>query len=243
MKKIKKRTKKQILEIRRRRIRLSKKEGGGGESNLGVIVVKFSELDAWLKSQPENTPETAYKLNITELTKNDIKSSMESGSLGYALWNNKTKYVDLTSTTLPNDIEMDNAFRGCLSLVKAPLIPDNVTDMSFTFTNCLSLVEAPIIPNSVTHMTYAFAGCKSLVKVPVISSSVTDITCAFDSCISLESVTIKEPLRKLDHINDCFKNTPSTLKIYVPKEMFDELTENNFYAPWGLTSIDVFVEI
>ena len=57
---------------------------------------------------------------------------------------------------------IDHAFMNCVSMVKAPAIPDNVTDINGTFLGCTSLTGAPIIPDKVTNMKQAFYDCTSL---------------------------------------------------------------------------------
>ena len=159
---------------------------GGGESNYDVIVIKFSELDAWLKSQPENTPETAYKLNITELTVDDVRKPSDSGTLGDILKKNEYKYTDLSFTILPEGVEsLQTAFAYCRYLVKSPTIPEGVWSLYEAYEECSALVETPIIPSSVTHVGGAFRNCKSLVNAPTIPDGVSSLENTFSGCTSL----------------------------------------------------------
>src|SRR5574344_2075675 len=149
-------------------------------------TVAFSDLNAWLSNAAANTADTAYSLNVTGLTESNTKSSNTTGTIGYVLKNNSTKYVNLSDTVIPSSVtNMAFTFYGCTSLVTAPAIPSSVTDMHGTFYGCTSLVTAPAIPSSVTDMAYTFYGCTSLVTAPAIPSSVTDMSYTFYGCTSL----------------------------------------------------------
>ena len=76
-------------------------------------------------------------------------------------------------------------FNGCSSLVNAPVIPKNVTNISNMLNNCHNIVNAPIIPTSVTDMSYTFFGCSNLVNAPAIPASVTSMYGTFVFCNSL----------------------------------------------------------
>lgn len=153
---------------------------------MAVVTVAFSDLNTWLQNQPANTVDTPYELKVTDLNTSDIGKSSVTGTLGYILRQNNTKYVDLSETLIPNDVTtMDAVFQSCKGLVNAPAIPNGVTSMRDSFNGCTSLVNAPAIPNSVTTMGYAFHGCTSLVNPPVIPNSVYYAPSAFQGCTSL----------------------------------------------------------
>lgn len=80
---------------------------------------------------------------------------------------------------------MQDWFYGCTNLVKAPVIPHSVTDLSGTFARCTSLTTAPDMPSSVVNMSSAFAGCSSLETAPAIPSSVKDLSRCFSHCAAL----------------------------------------------------------
>ena len=101
--------------------------------------------------------------------------------------NTKAEYGPLLSEIAEKPlIDMFHTFRWCDKLLKAPEIPDSVTNMSSTFTGCYSLTTAPAIPNSVTDMTATFYGCTSLTTAPTIPNSVTDMFGTFKDCLSLK---------------------------------------------------------
>lgn len=147
--------------------------------------VSINDLSTWLSNQPANTKDTPYEITITGLTTsnyNDIKT---------ALISNSTKYVDLSTTSIPNGVtDMTATFQGCSKLVNAPAIPNGVTNMTETFFFCESLVDAPVIPDSVTDMSYTFFDCKSLVDAPVIPNGVIDMTGTFQECTSLVNAPV-----------------------------------------------------
>ena len=158
---------------------------------MAVTTVAFSDLGTWLDSQPENTVDTPYELNITGLTVNDIGDSYTSGTLGNVITNRSTKYIDLSTTQIPDGVtSMYHCFTNCTSLTKAPVIPDGVTNLVFCFAYCTSLVNAPVIPDGVTNMTYCFGECSSLTEAPVIPDGVIDIDHCFRSCTSLVNAPV-----------------------------------------------------
>ena len=144
--------------------------------------IAFSDLNDWLIAQEENTPQTAYELEITGLTVSDIGGSGEDGTLGNILMNNDTKYVDLSATEIPSGVEdMTFCFFDCVTLVKSPVLPDTVTVMENCFQYC-SLVDAPVLPSAVENLNYCFYGCENIVIPPVIPATVTTMYACFYDC-------------------------------------------------------------
>ena len=158
---------------------------------MAVVTVAFEDLDTWLQAQPDNTKDTPYELNVTGLIASDIVgSSLTPSRLGRCFTNNRTKYVDLSYTTLPDDItDMHDAFFGCSSLIGVPAIPFGVTNLGECFVG-VSFVNAPTIPNGVTNINLAFYGCRFLVNAPVIPNTVTSLYWTFRSCTSLINAPI-----------------------------------------------------
>ena len=146
---------------------------------MAVVTVAFEDLDSWLQTQPENTVDTPYELNITGLTASDIGSAINDGTLGYILNQNPTKYVDLSNLELPVATSLKNSFVNCKTLIYAPVLPNGVTNMMQTFQQCVNLKEAPVIPNTVTSLNATFTRCDSLIYGPIIPSSVTDMSYTF----------------------------------------------------------------
>src|SRR5574344_1182192 len=201
------------------------------------ITVAFSDLNTWLSNAAANTADTAYSLNVTGLTESNIKSSDTTGTIGYVLRSNSTKYVNLSDTVIPSSVtNMTSAFYGCTSLVTAPAIPSSVTYMYYTFYGCTSLVTAPAIPSSVTNMSIAFYGCTSLVTAPAIPSSVTDMSYTFYGCKSLTSVYKMKAYPAITGTN-CFTND-SSVRIFVPEDNYYEWISNA--ATWMLTASQIY---
>src|SRR5574344_938536 len=224
------------------------------------ITVAFSDLNTWLSNAAANTADTAYSLNVTGLTESNIKSSDTTGTIGYVLKSNSTKYVNLSDTVIPSSVtNMTFTFYGCTSLVTAPAIPSSVTNMSYTFYGCTSLVTAPAIPSSVTNMYYTFYGCTSLVTAPAIPSSVTnmyntfygctslvtapaipssvtDMSYTFYGCTSLTSVYKMKAYPAITGKN-CFTND-SSVRIFVPEDNYYEWISNA--ATCGLTASQIY---
>src|SRR5574344_340047 len=178
------------------------------------ITVAFSDLNTWLSNASANTAYTAYSLNVTGLTESNTKYSYTTGTIGYVLKSNSTKYVNLSDTVIPSSVtNMYGTFYGCTSLVTAPAIPSSVTNMTFTFYGCTSLVTAPAIPSSVTNMYGTFYGCTSLTSVykmkayPAITGT------------------------------NCFTND-SSVRIFVPEDNYYEWISNA--ATWGLTASQIY---
>lgn len=164
--------------------------------------IPISLLSNELSALSANTTSTPYKLNVTELTANDLGQSSTSGTLGYVLTQNDTKYVDLSSTEIPNTVvELRATFKNCTSLVQVFDIPSSVTNMSSCFYRCTSLISAPIIPNSVTYMRECFYDCSSLSTIPNIPNSVTEMSSCFFRCTSL---TTAPEIRSSRNMENCF---------------------------------------
>lgn len=111
------------------------------------------------------------------------------------------------------------AFSGCSSLTSIT-IPSSVTSIKEgAFYNCENLTVVNI-PNSVTSIDKnTFAYCSSLTSV-TIPSSVTSIGgSAFSGCSNLTRVVFKgnNPPRSTAYASLVFENTPSSLKLMVPK--------------------------
>ena len=154
--------------------------------------------------------------SCSSLTSINIPSSVTSiGEGAFAFCSN------LTRITIPSSVTSigESAFYGCSSLTSIT-IPSSVTSIGGnTFYGCSSLTSITI-PSSVTSIKeWAFYGCSSLTSV-TIPSSVTSIRgSAFASCSSLTSVVFKgnNPPQSANSASKVFENTPSSLKLIVPK--------------------------
>jgi hypothetical protein len=76
---------------------------------------------------------------------------------------------------------MYDTFWNCFNLVNAPVIPNNVINMSYTFNGSTNLVNAPVMPNSVINMHSTFRSCKNLTgNIYIQSSKITNGASCFD---------------------------------------------------------------
>ena len=141
----------------------------------------------------------------------------------------------LTSVTIPSSvtsIEM-GAFYNCSSLTSID-IPSSVTSIEKeAFNGCSSLTNVTI-PSSVTSIGMgAFRGCSSLTSI-TIPSSVTSVGWyAFEDCSSLTRVVFKgnkPPKMEVDSNFPVFRDTPSSLKLIVPKDTKSAYREAGYPA-------------
>ena len=153
--------------------------------------VTGTSLDDFLAKLPENTPDTPYHfvVNITGLT----GSRSTIGTLGNALYNNRTKFIslDLSGSTFSGNQIDEGAFSYCTSLTSIT-IPNSVTSIGYGVFSACSGLTSFTIPNSVTSIgNYAFISCSGLTSI-TIPNSVTSIGGnAFYGCNSLNSVTFQ----------------------------------------------------
>ena len=128
----------------------------------------------------------------------------------------------LTSIHIPSSVTSigEWAFGGCSSLTSVT-IPSSVTSIEMSAFNGCSSLTSVTIPSSVTSIgSAAFRDCSSLTRV-TIPSSVTSIGLGtFNGCSRLTSVVFKgnkPPTKEVDYGIPAFGNTPSSLKLIVPK--------------------------
>jgi hypothetical protein len=157
------------------------------DSETEIYTVSYNELEDLLLSLADNTADTAYKLNITDLVGSELSAPYP---LRNKIKNYLTKYVDLSVTTFPAVVgftDFNSGWNGCSNLVKTFPIPDGVTNLQYCFSGCSSLKTLPYIPSTVTNYKGVCNGCTSLTK-GFIPSSVTAISNAFFECTSLQEV-------------------------------------------------------
>ena len=97
---------------------------------------------------------------------------------------------------------LQNMFKGCTSLIKAPKLPATTLAQycyDCMFEGCTSLTEAPDLPaTKLAAGCYAviFGGCTSLIKSPELSATKLAYACyirMFEGCSSLNEVRCKMP--------------------------------------------------
>lgn len=189
---------------------------------MAVTTVAFSNLDTWLQNAEENTPETAYELNITGLSVGDLIESTQSGSLGNVIKSNLTKYVDLSATELPSGLTtLIRAFYGCKNLVKPPVIPSGVTSLEMTFSTCWNLIETPEIPNTVTNLASTFEYCIKLKSISyAIPSGVTNMSFTFSGCSEFSVGLVGLP-DSVTNMSGTFSNCVKIPSVRIPQNVTD----------------------
>ena len=162
---------------------------------MAATQVSIDQLSTWLANKSANTVTSAYEIEITGLTENNVDTK-----IGKALRENNTKYVNLSATTIPEGITlMDRTFINCSSLVYPPVLPSTLEVMQDTFSDCSSLKQTPLIPESVIDMHLAFTRCTSLENVRNVPKNVTNLRQTFSGCTALKTVELFEvPLENVD---------------------------------------------
>lgn len=209
-----------------RSIRLNVKFGYE-EQTIDVATLKYvtshevslSDLATYLQNLPANDASTPCKLKITGLSPSDLVYS-SGGSPLVKIIQQKGKYVDLSETQLPNCSDMQNSFATCSYLVRAPNIPNGVTEMGGCFNGCSNLRIPPEkIPNTVTNMASCFYDCSSLISAPgwetFTLTQVTNMGGCFGNCSSLQSAP--NIPASVTSISSCFNgctNLSGTVSVY-----------------------------
>lgn len=195
----------------------------------------FTELDSWLKAQPENTINDPYKLNIiddgTSFYTGGSGSNVTKSDLAYVLLDNLGKFVDLSATV----VDSQNA---------SATVSGNVCRLC---EGCTNVIVAPVVISS--NMYSAFSGCTNLKRVPFLGNTISGRTSAwfvFDGCTSLEEITecTLDPTKSDFIPRDFFYGAPDNLKIYVPegyKELWREGLKSTS-GTWGNITIRNIIE-
>ena len=215
------------------------------DSTTGIHTMTIDEAPTYLKSLPQNTQKTPYKVKITNMDLNGYPHrQMIHDIMGWSsdyYFTCPKRYLDLSNTTfeVPHNIHphiLQGLFTHCEFLVVAPIISMSLRSMYRAFAGCVSLTTPPSIPSSVTDLSGAFAGCTSLTTVPNIPSSVTKMYMTFYNCTSLTTINVGEWLADFSKIDvqQCFYQC-SNLK----KFMYDiKYKDNNNWILYFLKRTD-----
>ena len=153
---------------------------------------------------------------------------------------NKFQSIDMTETTLPNNIIKTCAFVDNVVL-KTIKLPNSVTSIgNDAFGYCL-LLTSITIPDSVTSIgDYAFCKCESSTSV-IIPNSVTSIgNHAFDECSSLTSITIPDSVNTIG--DNAFYDCSSSTSVIIPNSvtsMGEDAFENYGCLKYVITTSSV----
>ncbi|MGI5085287.1 leucine-rich repeat protein [Treponema putidum] len=234
------------------------------DNTTGIYTITDNEAPDFLKNLPENTIETPYKINITNITfennypiKNiytDRKIFLDLSPTkiiirrpetlvalfeGYPYGNLIWKHLVVPPQILnPHNIKysMDSTFFGCISLMVPPILPEGLENMLYTFYHCENLSKAPILPSTVKFMSGTFGHCKNITTPPVLPNGLKIMYSTFEYCESLTTCpVIPEGVENMDNtFRFCTSLTNSP-------EIPDSVTnlQYTFIGCTGLTTIDV----
>lgn len=152
-----------------------------------VNIVDIANLASFLSNLGETSITNPAKILITGLDTSNwtqIKTILQS---------NSSKYVDLSPTTLPEGItDMEEGFKNCRNMVKAPKLPSTVTSLRNCFEDCKNLTETPDFSAcaNLQNLRYAFRDCDKLASASAIPASVTNMLGCFQGCPVLTGTII-----------------------------------------------------
>jgi len=165
-----------------------------------------SALQSFLNNLPATSVSDPAQVMITGLTAENMTAFTT------ALKNCPSVYVDLSATTLPDDIT-SLSFYNCKGLIVPPAIPDSVTNMSGCFYGCTNLTDLSelTIPNNVTDMSYCFDRCTGLTDLSelTIPDSVTNMSACFYGCTGLTDLSELTIPDSVTNMKDCFRGCTS----------------------------------
>jgi len=197
--------------------------------NVGGPFTSIADMAAWLSAQPINTPASAHtvKLNVSDLG----GYAGISGSAGYVLIANDTKYVnlDLSGSTFTDIV--GSAFYRCSNLTNVT-IPDSVTSIkNAAFLYCTSLASIKI-PDSVTSIGELTFGCCFNLTSVTIGNSINSIgDRAFEACTNLTSLNIPNSVISIGM--GAFEGCSSLTSVTIP----NSVTSIGYYAFFDCTSL------
>ena len=170
-----------------------------GEKAMNVVGMSAGD-GSFESGSGSSTPE--YDHNAPELHPNDGTTPQNNDTYNYGdytytystvLGGWKVDVIDTTKTEYGLILEsingqpvtsMQGTFSQCYSLTKIPMIPNNITNMSYAFYYCESLkdISGLVVPNTVTTIEKMFSYCKSLTNVDdlVIPNGVTSLSLTFE---------------------------------------------------------------
>ncbi|MBY0244161.1 MAG: leucine-rich repeat protein [Sphingobacteriaceae bacterium] len=189
----------------------------------GVQIVNFNELQH---------QDIVIPISINRKKVVGILGSVRNGVV--------TPNPIIKSVSLPEGLKSlgNYAFAGCsnLSSIKIPL---SVTSIgSFAFKECQQLTSIDI-PSSVLSIGYAsFSNCTMLQSISIPSGISNIGNALFSGCSVLTSVTINAT-RPPTFGSNVFDYTPSSMKIYVPKNPINVLNDYKIANGWKIFATQI----
>ena len=161
----------------------------------------------------------------------------------------KAEYADIKTgiNGIPTVKLADSMFNGNANLVKAPKIPNGVTNIgNLAFNNCSELINV-IIPDSVTSVgVFAFDGCESLTSVTIGNGVASIGRGSFTDCTKLISVYYNGTLEQWCGFDfEILTSNPCSYgaSLYINNKLLkdvivpDGVTSIGNYAFYGCTSL------
>ncbi|MBO5607120.1 MAG: leucine-rich repeat protein [Treponema sp.] len=192
--------------------------------------VSYEDFNALLESLPDNTPQTPYSIELTQLTWLNIYNQSEGRlNVGYYLRKNPTKYVQLSISESAEMYGQDDdiyghsflgGFLNCTSLVGIDLAAfSGKIEFGEAFYGCSNLREIDLSPTiHSTSFSRTFEDCTSLVRVTGIhggeSTKPANWNRSFSNCTSLKSAVIGNfELNNISGVYEMFSGCTSLTEV------------------------------
>jgi len=204
------------------------KENSGEEGEYRMFT-SIAALSSWLASQPENTPETAYKVGLKNI---NLDNDNNWGDLGIAISNNKPKNIsldlqDCTGTEIPDGKMVNNngtmttygVFINCDNLISINLPKSLKSIGKYAFYDCDGLISLTF-PDGLKYIRErAFTRCDNLLTVNFSKELESIDKAAFRDCKALTAITFHDALRLIEY--EAFFNCESLENLVLPKGLKD----------------------
>ncbi|MCD7900571.1 MAG: leucine-rich repeat protein [Bacteroides sp.] len=212
-----------------------------GEEDHFASVAGFS---TWLQSQPENTPETAYRVNLKDI---NLDSGNNWGDLGIVIGKtNRTKYIDLDlgmcyGSAIPDGYRSGNttygAFVDCDNLVAIKLPPHLISIGAYAFYNCDGLTVLNF-PQGLEYIgDYAYCSSNKLTSIHLPEGLKFIGESTFRECRSLTTVTMHDYVETIGTM--AFYGDTKLESINLSKRLKSIEKETFAYCDKGLKSITI----
>jgi hypothetical protein len=220
---------------------LNNSDDGDGDGKTFTSLQAYRE---WYEKQPDNTPDTPYRVTLNF---KETNFSFSGGNFNLTHSSNSKKYIFLDVSGSPfTKISSGNTgdFEDCKNLVGI-IIPNTVTSIGDetglghgAFQGCANLTSVTLPTNaaftSINQNT--FSGCAKLTGI-TIPNSVTRIGgWAFNGCTSLTSVTIPNSVNSIEQ--SAFRDCAGLTSVTIPNGITD-IGPSAFRNCAGLTGITI----
>lgn len=208
------------------------------------MTIDYNDVLNYLQTQPKNTVDTPYRLNITNIPTSAFNGQVifshssnlsewlqdfyfEVSDLGKLLIQGG-RYVDLSETVLPSGITNMQACFATTPLTASPVLSDATQDMTMCFYKTF-IKDLPTIPNACTILDYAFA--KTLIKQ---SFSLNDNITSAIGCFFNNDITTPNDINSDADVSLCYAKTKIGTTPTIPSDYQKDLSFA-FYGDDSLT--------